>query len=129
VGLWIRGKREDVLRMSQGELAEFVEVTRTTVNKWESGKVSAPIPKAVAIHEMARLMREGLRDKQALKDELYRLTRIDVNGLMEDIVQSIGRNDDRSQDAAASQQTEGAAEGDAQEPLTPSCCASATELP
>jgi len=101
VGLWIRGKRENILGMSQGDLAGFVEVTRTTVNKWESGKVSAPIPKAVAIHEMARLMREGLRDKQALKDELNRLTRIDVDGLMEDLVRSIRRNGDDTTDEQA----------------------------
>jgi transcriptional regulator with XRE-family HTH domain len=71
--------------MSQGELAEFANVTRTTVNKWESGRVSAPIPKVVAIHELARLFKGGLRDKERLKEELDKLTALDIDGLLSDL--------------------------------------------
>ena len=73
IGQWIREQRQDVLGMKQGELAGLLDVTRTTVNKWESGRVSAPISKTVAIYHLVELTREGVRDRGELRDRLDRL--------------------------------------------------------
>jgi len=77
VGQWIREQREEVLGMRQGELAEFLDVTRSTVNKWENGKVSVPVSKAVAIHHLVKLARRGIRDRGRLRERLDQLTVID----------------------------------------------------
>lgn len=67
--------------MSQGELAELVKVTRPTVNKWESGKVNVPIPRAVAIYLVAKMAQQGIRDREQLREELGRLMFTGANGL------------------------------------------------
>ena len=96
IGQWIRSKREKILGMKQGELAQFVKVTRTTVNKWESGKVGAPMPKVVAIYELAKMVSGGTRDRAELHERLNKLTNLDVDGLLDDLTASVKR---QAQDA------------------------------
>jgi len=70
VGQWIGEQREKALGMAQGELAEFLDVTRTSVNKWENGRPSVPIAKVVAVYRLVQLTREGVRDRGELRERL-----------------------------------------------------------
>jgi len=70
LGQWIREQRQEVLGIKQDALAEFLDVTRTTVNKWESGRANIPILKAVAVYHLVKLAREGVRDRAELRERL-----------------------------------------------------------
>ena len=89
VGLWIRAQREQVLGMSQEDVADLVNVTRTTVNKWESGRVSAPISKVVMIFGLVQKALDGVQEKERLKIELERLETLGIEEFIIDILESI----------------------------------------
>ena len=93
LGQWIRAKRERILKISQGDLAKFVNVTRTTVSKWESGKVTAPTPKLVAVYELVKMVHAGVRDKQQLLAHLEKLTDLDIDAVLADLAKSAGMDD------------------------------------
>jgi DNA-binding XRE family transcriptional regulator len=83
LGQWIRECREEELAVSQEELGRLLGVTRTTVNKWESGKVSPPIRKMVGLYRMTRLARQGVQDRDELSAESQKVCYMDVEGMLE----------------------------------------------
>lgn len=85
VGKWIRECRQTELSVSQEELGKMLGVTRTTVNKWESGKVSPPIRKMVGLYRMTQLARQGVEDREKLSDEAGKVCLMDVEGMLESV--------------------------------------------
>ncbi|MCS6860655.1 MAG: helix-turn-helix domain-containing protein [Abditibacteriales bacterium] len=88
VGKWIRECRQTELSVSQEELGKMLGVTRTTVNKWESGKVSPPIRKMVGLYRMTQLARQGVADRQKLYEEAAKVCFTDVEGMLESVMSS-----------------------------------------
>ncbi|MBI3922288.1 MAG: helix-turn-helix transcriptional regulator [Armatimonadetes bacterium] len=89
LGQWIRERREEDLSFSQSELAEVMGVSRTSVNKWESGRTTPPIDKVCMIHCLVQKAREGAQCKDQLMAEAGKLRSSSVHGFVHELTSGL----------------------------------------